>query len=303
MQDRVATLMQKILIAGQKTGIFRDIFYIDRSGDICSDEWYTNDELIIIGEAAIMPCNGTDDHPLVDVDVVKGSANQGFIISNGYRIGFCDEQKFRDNPDKSLNLDRAKLAIALLIHEQAHNRIAMSGDPSGLPGLFTAGVLPKVLAEVGAAGSTEITNKLPEEIVFDFINTAIMGVRDQNLLSYPSKILCSYEIYKKILTEQYHAADTKTILQVIVEHLTAMGITDPSNYIVPLQELNNAGVGGSHVIVALTTGQDSLSYRMTADAYPLEAMYKGTYWESIVVSGTAGIQVGSKKDHLIVEGL
>ncbi len=299
VRDAVTEKIVEIIDNNPPTGRFRNIFPIDTAGDFGTMAFETN-EIHYIGEAKLIG-DYVDDLPQADVEMTRGTTPLR-VIGSSYEMSFIEEKRAAKG---QFNIEDARLRASLRAHEITHNRIAFKGATNwGLTGLINNPSIPLVNVPLGTGGFSEWLTKTPQEIRFDVVSMAVTTVEnatDQDL--QPNKFLIAKDRYDYIKILAYSANDSKSVLKVIIEDLIDEGIINSATDIIPMKELNDAGVGGTPIMVAARMEREFISYRLPEEATTLRSKWEGTHWRVPIVSATGALDVKQPKAHVVVTGI
>lgn len=299
VRDAVTEKIVDIVDNNPPTGKFRDVFPVDTAGDFGTMAFETS-EIHYIGEARLIG-DYVDDLPTADVEMTRSTVPLR-VIGSSYEMSFIEEARGQKG---MFNIQDARLRSALRAHEITHNRLAFKGAMNwGLSGLINNPAIPLVNVPVGSGGASDWLNKTPQEIRFDIVSMAVTTVENATEQDIqPNKFLIAKDRYDYIKVLAYSANDSKSVLKIVIEDLIDQGIINSAMDIMPMKELNDAGVGGTPIMVASRMESEYIAYRLPEEATTLRSKWEGTHWRVPIVSASGGLDVKQPKAHVVVTGI
>jgi hypothetical protein len=216
---------------------------------------------------------------------IKGKEYPVFVKQVGSSYGY-NTKEIRSAKLTGMPLEARRAAAAEEAHERKMNEIAFFGDAdNGLLGLMTVGGIPYATVAAKAAGGTSFANGTSDEILFD-MNHAVHTMRSTTLMKEsPTRLLLPVMQYGIISTRRVSSQSDTTVLEYF---LKTNGFI---NEVMPLNELDGAGVGGTDVMIIYNPDPDNLSYEIAMEPKHNAPELRGLEWQIACESETAGLLV------------
>lgn len=230
-------------------------------------ETYGYNMLTRSGAAKII-ANGSDDLPLVDVDMTREFVRI-YTIAAGFRFSI---QELRQAQMTGQTVDATKAETARRAIAEKENSLAFSGDPKfNIVGLSNATGIQVANAEAnGASNSTNWKSKTPAQIeeeirVTRAKITVLPGYGGATLaLALPPEQF-------ELLDKRYSDFDSRTLKEVIRAHGWFADI-------VRVPDLAKSGTGGTASMLIMDTSRTTAELLIPMDITRLEQEWKYPNW-------------------------
>lgn len=225
-----------------------------------------------VGFAKVV-ANYATDIPRVDL-LAKEFTTKVKSIADSYGFSIQDIRSARM---AGVNLEDKGAAAALQAMIQLENRIAFFGLPEyNIPGFFTNTNIPSSTAPAdGTAGSTRFDQKTPAQIIRD-ISALISRIRNRTqMIEKPNTVLLPGTVYTYLAQTPRSDLGDRTIFGWLGENNRLIdGITEW----IPLNELENAGPGGTRMMVAYDRNPRKLALHIPQPFETFPPQWEGLQW-------------------------
>jgi len=235
-----------------------------------------------VGTAKIINGYGTD---LPRVDIV-GKEQSVPVKQVGIEYGYTTKE-LRSSRLVGKSLDARRAAAATRGGEEEFNRIAFDGDSeAGLFGIFSTDGIPVAdVATKAATGTTWAGNATPEEILFDMNNSVATMVSLTLMKEKPTRMLLPVSQYQYIASTARSPNSDTTILQYFLKNNQYI------NEVMPVNELDGAGVGDVDRMVIYNPDPDNLVFEIPMEQKHLPPQLRALRWDIPCESETGGMNV------------
>lgn len=246
----------------------RDLFPVSNEGGsgITSITYQSFDKT---GEAKFIG-NNAKDLPRADVHGKEITHKVDEIgISYGWTM---KEIAASARTGRSLPDQRAKAAHRSV--EELVNTTAYFGNQElGLPGFLSNTDIPiETIAADGTGSTTEAANKTPAQVYRDVTGVLNSIFENSKMRERPNTLLVTVALHSYLTETRMADGTDTTILQYLVKNSRFLKSIDD---VVPVNELEGAGVGGTDRMVAYTRDPDKIQLEIPAELQYLPAQEQG----------------------------